>query len=99
MSNLSVETTEPDPAAASTSNDQTVNKNGGDLSGPNDTEAVKTTAEIKEANGKAEIEGDAEGTERSATNCADSDSKKIRTYEDGILKTSAREDPHAKSNR
>ncbi|TVY64364.1 La protein-like protein, partial [Lachnellula suecica] len=44
MSNLPVETTEPDPAATSISNDETVNTNGGDASAPTIAETVMTEA-------------------------------------------------------
>lgn len=65
MSSLPLETTEPDPAATSISNDETVNKENTDDSAPTDTTAIETSAPIekdaavedvatKEANGSAD---------------------------------------------
>ena len=98
MSNLPIETSEPDPVATSISNDQTVNKEDGDPSAPTNTEVIQAAAEGKETNGKSEVEENSKDGENSATKGPDSDLKKPRTYEDGVLKTSAREDPYAKSN-
>jgi lupus La protein len=60
MSNLPVETTEPDPAATSISNDETVNKSGGDPSAPTNTDSVMTDAEAEaeKSNGAEEIKKD-----------------------------------------
>lgn len=47
MSNLPVEAVEPDPAATSISNEETVNKNGGDASAPTSTDSVMADAEFE----------------------------------------------------
>jgi lupus La protein len=54
MSNLPVETTEPDPAATSISNDQTVNKEASDASAPTNTETVMADTEPAKSNGASE---------------------------------------------
>jgi lupus La protein len=112
MSALPVEATEPDPAATSTSNDETVSKKTGDNSAPTDVEAVKTEAEVKPSNGAFEVKSekvevkeedvDVKTENNDNKDEAISDSKEIksedkeekkpkqRTYENGMLKTSAR---------
>ena len=55
MSNLKAETTEPDPAATSLSNDDTVNKEGGDPSAPTDKEVVMAAAESEDVNGASDV--------------------------------------------
>jgi lupus La protein len=56
MSNIKVETTEPDPAATSFPNDEMINKEGGDPSAPTDKETIVADAKSKETNGKVEAE-------------------------------------------
>lgn len=56
MSNLPVETAEPDPAATSIGNDQVVNKEGGDASAPTDVAAEKLETEVEKSNGAQEAE-------------------------------------------
>jgi lupus La protein len=112
MSALPVEAAEPDPAATSTSNDETVSKEAGDNSTPTDVEAVEAEAEVKPSNGASEVKSEkVEVKEEDAvvkTENSDNkdgatlDSKEIknedkeekkpkqRTYENGMLKTSAR---------
>jgi lupus La protein len=99
MSNLNVETTEPDPAVTSLPIDETVNKEGGDLSAPTDKGVVvveakdtngiteveeKETAEKNEAVTNIKAENGDEKTEENGTPRY----KKQRTYDNGVLKTS-----------
>lgn len=66
MSALPVEIIEPDPAATSLSNDETVNKEGGDQSAPTKKNAEMIDAkseDVKETNGSTEVK-EAEGSEK-----------------------------------
>jgi lupus La protein len=112
MSALPVEASEPDPAATSTSNDETVSKETGDNSTPTDVEAVKTDPEVKPSNSASEVKSekvevkeedvDVKTENSDNKNGATSNSKEVksedkeekkpkqRTYENGMLKTSAR---------
>jgi lupus La protein len=112
MSALPVEATEPDPAATSTSNDETASKDTGDNSAPTDVKAVKTDAEVEPSNGATEVKSEKAEVKEEDVNVraensgnkygATSDSKEVksedkeekkpkqRTYENGMLKTSAR---------
>jgi len=85
MSNLPVETTEPDPAATSISNDQTVNKEAGDASAPTSTETTMTDAEPAKSNGAAEVKTEKEdvdmqknGEETAAKKEKNGDSPKVK---------------------
>jgi lupus La protein len=103
MSNLKVETTEPDQAATSLPNDKTANKEGGDPSAPTDKEAIMADSESKDTNGKAEVEEKTEVKNKDATDVREEkndekangngtpQSKKQRTYDNGVLKTSGQE--------
>jgi lupus La protein len=104
MSNLKVETTEPDPAATSLHNNETANKEGGDPSVPTDKEAIIADVESKDTNGKAEVkEEKTEVKNKDATDVREEkndektngkgtpQSKKQRTYDNGVLKTSGQE--------
>jgi len=93
MSNFTVESTNPDPAAAALSNEQTVSKDGGDPSAPTDTEAVMAGAGVKESNGLTHDEIE----EKTAENGTPKNSK-LSTYENGMLKTTARERDDGRSN-
>jgi hypothetical protein len=98
MSTLPIEVAEPDPAAISLPNDDTVKEEGGDSS----TLIVKDIV-IDGSNGSAEtkeeVKPEENGTsadlkeEKPEQNGVSADSKKSapreRTYEDGVLKTSA----------
>ena len=55
MSDIKVETTESDPAATSISNDETVNKTGGDPSAPTDTDSVMAEVKSEKPNGAEEV--------------------------------------------
>ncbi|TVY37269.1 La protein-like protein [Lachnellula occidentalis] len=55
MSDLKVEATAPDPAATSISNDETLNKTGGDPSAPTDTDSVMAEAAPEKPDGTAEV--------------------------------------------
>ena len=96
MSDLPVETTEPHPPA--TSNDQAVNKEGETQSTLSHSEPVKAATEDEGANGKSELQETAKDGENGVTKPVDYDRKKLRTYEDGVLKTSAQESPYGKNN-
>lgn len=110
MSNLKAESTEPDPAATSLPNDQTVNKEGSGPSSSTEKEVVMTATESEDANGAAEIEEEqsaekseaATGVkeEQSDKKVADpgaSEEKKERFDENGVLKTSAQIDDDRKN--
>ncbi|KAE8452622.1 hypothetical protein EG329_013881 [Mollisiaceae sp. DMI_Dod_QoI] len=101
MSSLPVEATEPDPAATSLPNDEVVKKESGNASAPttasdaaeNGTNEIK--AEQKEENGANEIkteqkeENGATAEEKTKSDETKEEVKKERTYENGVLKTSA----------
>lgn len=100
MSGLPVEATEPDPAATSLPNDQAINKDVGDSSAPSVKETVMADTEDKAANGTAEVKE--EIADKTGENGATSEVKeeqtdkkdennrkrKVRTDENGVLKTS-----------
>jgi len=96
MSTLPIETAEPDPTAISLPSDDTVKKGGGDSSTSTVTDAVMVVS-----NESAELKPEENGTsadlkeEKPEHNGASVDTKKSapreRTYEDGVLKTSAQE--------
>jgi lupus La protein len=102
MSTFKAETTEPDPAATSLPNDETVNKEGGDASAPTGKEGIMAAAESKDANGASKIKEE-QTTEKSeaATDVKEGNSdkkaeeigaslKKEEKIDDkGILKTAA----------
>jgi lupus La protein len=99
MSNLKTETTEPDPAATSLPNDETVNKEGGDPSAPTGKEVVMAGAESEVANGAAEVkeEQTAEKSEavtdiKEEKSDVKAEEKKERFDENGVLKTSVQID-------
>lgn len=90
MSNIPVETTEPDPAATSISNDQTVNKEAGDASAPTNTDAVMADTEQSKSNGpneakteKADVDMEKNGEEPPVKKEENGDSPKSkREYHD-----------------
>ena len=102
MSNLSVETTEPDPTATSVPNDQTANKESGDPSAPTDKDTVMAEAKSKEASGATEVKeekpaetngGEAKVKEEESgvkPEEKDTPEKKLRFDEKGVLKTSVK---------
>lgn len=66
MSALPVEIIEPDPAATSLANDETVNKEGKNQSAPTEKNVETTDAkpeDVKETNGSAEVK-ESEGSEK-----------------------------------
>ncbi|KAH7313148.1 hypothetical protein BKA65DRAFT_154036 [Rhexocercosporidium sp. MPI-PUGE-AT-0058] len=88
MSDLKVEATEPDPSATSLPNDQTVKTEAVEASEP----VVKDTAveDTKPSNGEAVVKEEA--TEKKGENGADSKKDARRYDENGVLKTSAKQD-------
>ena len=111
MSNLKAETTEPDPAATSLSNDDTVNKEGGDPSAPTDKEVVMAAAESEDVNGASDVkeEKTAEKSEAatdvneeiSDTKAEDSgvsSKKEDKIGNSGVLKTKAQIDETRKNH-
>ncbi|KUJ17083.1 uncharacterized protein LY89DRAFT_585366 [Mollisia scopiformis] len=90
MSTPKIEATEPDPAAASIPNDETVNKENGDASAPTDVDVVaeETKAEVKEENGDAAEKKDVKSEDTEEAN--EEGKPKLRFNENGILKTSAK---------
>jgi len=87
MSNLPVETTEPDPAATSISNDETVNQNGGDPSAPTNSDTGMAEAEkpngaeeVKKDDEKADTEKNGEATQNSDTKKESSEKHNSRQY-------------------
>jgi lupus La protein len=112
MSNLKVETSEPDPAATSLPNDETVNKDGGDPSVPTDKEAVMAAVESKDTNGTTEVEEASTIEKNEATADVEEEKsddktedngapqkKKQRTYDDGVLKTSGKVKENARNSK
>lgn len=96
MSALPVEAVEPDPAATSLPNDTTMAENG-DASAPTTEEPAATEVEAgKENDGAASnmdvVKGEKDVTDEKDTDMADAKSettpKKLRTYDNGVLKTS-----------
>lgn len=111
MSNLKAETTEPDPAATSLPNDNTVNKGDVDPSVPTDKEAVMAAAESEDVNGASEAkeEKTAEKSEAatdvneeiSDTKAEDSgvsSKKEDKIGNSGVLKTKAQIDETRKNH-
>lgn len=84
MSSLPVEATEPDPAATSIPNDETVNKEQADPSAPTATDIV---AEDKQENGETKAE---KKEENGTVEEKKSDKPVERKDENGVLKTSGR---------
>jgi len=110
MSNLTAETTEPDPAATSLPNDGTVIKEGGDPPAPTDKEVVKAAVESEDTNGAAEtkeeqstVKSEAatdikeEKSDKKAEENGVSGKNKERFDDNGILKTSAQIDETRKN--
>ena len=94
MSALKVEATEPDPAATSLPNDQTVNREGGDSAAPTEKkEAEMTDAESKNTNGQAEAKE--EKTEKEEKSAATTESN--ATKEIGNSRTHNRDQSNRKS--
>lgn len=78
MSALPVETNEPDPAATSLPNDETVNKEGADKSSPSAEDTAVSNVkseEVKEANGSAEVKE--EKSEKPEEKTTEKDGKKF----------------------
>jgi lupus La protein len=111
MSNLKAETMEPDPAATSLPDDDTVNKGDGDPSAPTDKEAVMAAAESEDVNGASEAkeEKTAEKSEAatdvseeiSDTKAEDSgvsSKKEDKIDNTGVLKTKAQIDETRKNH-
>lgn len=106
MSNLPAETAEPDPATTSPDNEQTVNKTTGetdDIPAPVEADGQETNRAATEGTNGESSEGKNEerSEERSEEKIATPDKtpeKKPRTYENGVLKTSAQESPERKRN-
>ncbi|KAH7384784.1 hypothetical protein BKA64DRAFT_711905 [Cadophora sp. MPI-SDFR-AT-0126] len=92
MSDLKVEATEPDPSATSLPNDETIKKEGGDSSAPIETAAETETkpvnGEVKEEAVEGKVENDSEAKDEKAGKKQD----RKRYDENGVLKTSARQD-------
>jgi lupus La protein len=91
---LPIEAVEPDPAATSLPNDATMNKENGDASAPTVTKAAadETEVENKEENGAVANTADAndeKDTEVAEKESQSKSNKRLRTYENGVLKTSA----------
>ncbi|CZR66793.1 related to RNA-binding protein La1 [Phialocephala subalpina] len=84
MSSLPVEATEPDPAATSIPNDETVNKEQADPSAPT---AMDIVAEDKQENGETKAE---KKEENGTVEEKKSDKPVERKDENGVLKTSGR---------
>jgi lupus La protein len=101
MSNLKAETTEPDPAAISLPNDDTVNKGDGDPSAPTDKEAVMAAAESEDVNGASEAKEKTAEKSEAATDVNEeirdtkaedsgvSSKKEDKIDNSGVLKTKA----------
>ncbi|KAL2061918.1 hypothetical protein VTL71DRAFT_7296 [Oculimacula yallundae] len=92
MSDIKVETTEPDPSATSIPNDQTVMKEAGDSSEPTVKDA--DVADSKPVNGEAEVKDEAPVKgEADEKNGAKKSKQDVRRYdENGVLKTNAQVD-------
>ena len=92
MSDLKVEATEPDPSATSLPNDETVNKEGGDSSAPTDptaeTESKPANGEVKEEAVEKKAEN---GSDHKDENAGKKQDRK-RYDENGVLKTTAKQD-------
>jgi lupus La protein len=110
MANLKAEITEPEPAATSLPNDDTVSKKGGDTSSPIGKEVIMPAVETKDVNGateiveeqiteKSEVAADIkeEKSDKKAEDDGDSGEKKERFDDNGVLKTSARIDETRKN--
>ncbi|KAE9363639.1 hypothetical protein N431DRAFT_389686 [Stipitochalara longipes BDJ] len=103
MSNLKAEITEPDPAATSLPNDETINKEAANPSAPTDKEVVMTGAGSEDSNGAAELKEEQKVEKSEATTDVKeeksdkktegngaSKGKKERFDDNGVLKTSAK---------
>ncbi|RDL33773.1 uncharacterized protein BP5553_08141 [Venustampulla echinocandica] len=97
MSNLPVETAEPEPAATSIGNDQVVNKEGGDASAPTEVAAAKTETETEKSNGAHETEK-VEKTEQSGKTGEDTQANEQRNS-DGSPKTKGGESNGRSNNK
>ncbi|PBP17170.1 La domain-containing protein [Diplocarpon rosae] len=104
MSGLPLDATEPDPSATSLPNEQIVKQEGGDRSAPPSKDnpvaetVTETVTEGKSANGSAEVKEEVIEEKKEIGSAAEVKSeysekkdlkRKQRTYEDGVLKTSA----------
>jgi lupus La protein len=89
MSGLPVETVEPDAAATSIPIEKSVQTEGGDASAPTDT-AAEVVANGANGSTEAKVELMDDNKEKAPKENGKKEPRK-RTYEDGVLKTSAQE--------